>query len=97
MTATETGPAVTPHRVDFVDKNNARCLLFSLLEKITGSGSSNPYKHFHEIGTANTEERHLGFARNRTSQQGLARSRGSDQQTPFRNSAAKLREFFRVF
>src|SRR5262252_4814590 len=97
MTATEAGATVTPNGIDFVNKDDARRLLFPLLEKITDSGSSDADKHFHEIGTANTEERHPGFARNRTGQQGLARSRGTHQQTPFGNSAAKLGEFFRIF
>src|SRR5262249_38406369 len=53
--------------------------------------------HFYEIGTADTEERNPGFARDGASQQGLARSRRSHEQTPFGNSAAESREFFRLF
>jgi hypothetical protein len=37
IAATEAGSAVTPNRVDFVDKNDARRLLFALNEKVTDS------------------------------------------------------------
>jgi hypothetical protein len=97
MAATEACSAVTPNRVDFVDKDDARRLLFALNEKVTDSGSSDADEHFYEIGTADTEERDSGFARDGTSQQGLASSRGPHEQTPFGNSAAKFREFFRIF
>src|ERR671924_885864 len=97
MAATEAGAAVTPDRVDFVDENDARCLLFALNEKVTDSRSSDADEHFYEIRTADTEERHPGFARDGASQQGLASSRGPHEQTPFGNSAAELGEFFRIF
>src|SRR5262250_2948988 len=97
MAATQAGSAVTPHCVDFVDKDDARRPLFALNEKVTDSGSADADEHFYEIGTADTEEWDTGFARDGTSQEGLASSRGSYEQTPFGNSAAKFREFFRVF
>src|SRR5215475_2272472 len=97
MPATEAGSAVTPDRVDFVDKDDARSSLFALHEKVPNSGSSNTDEHFYKIGTADTEERYPGFTRNGTSQEGLAGSRRPHKQTSFGNSAAKLREFFRLF
>jgi hypothetical protein len=97
IAAAEAGSAVTPNRVNFVDKYDARRVLFALNEKVADSGSSDTDKHFYKIGTADAEERDSGFARDGTSQQGLASSRGSHEQTPFGNSAAKFREFFRIF
>jgi len=97
IAATEAGSAVTPNRVDFVDKDDARRVLFALNEKVTDSGSPNTDEHFYKIGTADAEERDSRFARDGPSQQGLASSRGPHEQTPFGNSAAKFREFFRIF
>src|SRR5262245_20867018 len=97
MTATETRSSVTPNRVDFVDKDNARSSLFALHEKVSNTGSSDTDEHFYKIGTADTEERYPGFTRNGTSKKGLAGSRRPHKQTSFGNSAAKLRKFFRIF
>jgi hypothetical protein len=68
MATTEAGSAVASNRIDFVDKDDARRLLFALNEKVTYSGRSDADEHFHEIGTADTEERNSGFARDGTSQ-----------------------------
>src|SRR5215470_206731 len=97
MAATQARSAVTPNRVDFVDKNDTRRLLFALNEKVTDSGSSDADEHFYEIGTADAEKRDSGFARDGTSQQGLASSRGAHEQAALGNSTAKLRESFWVF
>src|SRR5215510_8426941 len=97
MPATEAGSAVASDRVDFVDKDDARSFLFALREKVPDSGSSNADEHFYKIGTADTEERDPSFACDGASQQGLAGSRRPHEQTPFGNSAAKSREFFRIF
>jgi hypothetical protein len=94
IAATEAGSAVTPDGVDFVDKNDARGLLFALNEKVTDSGSADADEHFYKIGTADTEERDPGFPRDGASQQRLAGSRGSHEQAPFGDSTAESREFF---
>src|SRR5262245_1731119 len=96
MAATEASAAVTPDGVDFVNKDDARRLPFALKEQITNTRGTDPDEHFYEIGTTDAEERDPGFARDGTRQQRLAGSRGSHEQTPFGNSAAKFREFFRI-
>ncbi len=97
IAATEAGAAVTPDGVDFVDKNDARRLLFALNEQIANTRCTDADEHFYEIGTTDGEERDPGFARDGASQQGLASSRRPHEQTSFGNSAAEFREFFRIF
>ena len=97
IAAAEAGAAVTPDCVDFVDKNDARRLLFALNEQIANPRCADADEHFNEIGTTDAEERHPGFARDGASQQRLASSRRPDEQTSFGNSAAEFREFFRIF
>src|ERR1700736_1373420 len=60
--ATETGAAMASHRVDFVDEDDARSILLSLLEKNTHAARANAHKHFDEVRTRNGEEWHIGFS-----------------------------------
>ncbi len=75
MAATEAGAAMTPDGVDFVDEDDAGRLLLALNEQIAHTRRADADEHFDEIGTADAEERHPGFARDGTSQQSLAGSR----------------------
>ncbi len=50
MTAAQTGAAMPPDGVDFIDKNNAGGVLFSLLEEIAHTGGADADKHFDEVG-----------------------------------------------
>src|SRR5439155_20373334 len=47
------------------------------------------YEHFHEVGAGNGEERHVGFAGDRTREQGLAGAGRSDEQHAARNATAE--------
>ena len=59
MSATEAGAAMSPNRIDFIDKNDAGRVLFALFEKISNSGSADTDKHFNKIGTADAEKRNF--------------------------------------
>ena len=50
--------------IDFIDKDNAGRMFFALLKKVTNTGRSDADKHFHEIRSADTEERHIGLTGN---------------------------------
>ena len=62
---TEAGATVTSNRVNFVDKYNARRFLLALNEQIANPRCADTDEHFDEVGTADAEERHSGFAGDR--------------------------------
>ena len=95
--AAEACAAVAPDRVNFVDEDDAGRILLALLEKIANAARADAHEHLDEIRTRNREEWNVRFARNRASQQSLARSRRPDEQHAFRNAPAELLEFLRIF
>ena len=95
MTAADARTALAADRIDLIDKDNTRRILFGLVEQVSDSGRTDTDEHFHEIGTADGEERYARFACRRLGNIGLTGSRRTDQQNPFRDSGAKLLVFFR--
>src|SRR4051794_40806592 len=49
MSAAETSAAVPSDRVDFIDKDNARRILFALLEQVAHAARTHAHKHFDEV------------------------------------------------
>src|SRR5262249_61960865 len=81
--------------VDFVDENDAGCILLTLLKQVAHSARADAYEHFDEVRTGDGKERNIGLAGNCTCQQGLAGSRRSNQKNALGNPSAKLLEFLR--
>ena len=96
VTATQTCAAMATNRIDLVNKNDARRLLFSLLEHVAHARRADADEHLDEIGTRDREEWHLGLAGNRLGEQGLAGTRRTDHQHAARNLAAEFGELARV-
>src|SRR5215469_705590 len=82
--------------IDFVDEDNAGSILLALLEQVADTAGAHADKHFYEIRTRNREEWYTRFAGNRPCQQRLTRSRRSDQQNAFGNTAAELLKLLRL-
>ena len=95
MTAADARTALAADRIDLIDKDNTRRILFGLVEQVSDSGRTDTDEHFHEIGTADRKERYARFACRRLGNIGLTGSRRTDQQNTFRDSSAKLLVFFR--
>ena len=76
-------------RVDFVDEDDARRVLLGLLEHVAHAARADADEHFDEVRTRNGEEGHVGFARDRARDQGLAGAGRADQQYTARNLAAQ--------
>ena len=60
---------VTAHRVDFIDKDDARRVLFGLLKHVTHAACADADEHFNKVRTRNGEERHVRFTGNRAGEQ----------------------------
>ena len=88
--------AMAPDRVDFVDEDDAGRVLLRLLEHVAHAARADADEHLDEVGARNGEERHVGFARDRASGQGLAGARRADQQHAARNTTAQFLELLRV-
>ena len=96
VSAAQASAAMTSHRIDLVDEDNAGSVLLALLEKIAHAAGADANKHLHKIRTRNREERNIRLARNRAGQQRLARSRRPNQQHALRNASAQLLELLRL-
>src|SRR5260370_36101409 len=96
MSAAHAMPAVTTYRVNFVDENDARRGLLSLLKHVADARGTDADEHLHEIRAADGEERHVSFTREGASQQGLASARRADHQHALGNTATEFLKFFRV-
>ena len=96
VTAAHAVAAMTTDRVDFIDENNARRGFLSLLEHVAHARCADADEHLDEIRTADGEERNVCFAGDGAGEQGLTRSRRTDEQYAFRNAAAEFLKFFRI-
>src|SRR6186713_2923788 len=83
---------MTTDRIDLVDEHDAGSVLLALLEEVTDARCTNADEHLDEIGTADGEERYVGFAGNGARQQRLAGSRGAHQEDALRDAATELLE-----
>ena len=60
-----------------------------LREEVAHTGRADAHEHLDEVGPAQAEEGHPGFARHRLGQQGFARPGGPDEQHPLGDRAAQ--------
>jgi len=72
MTAAKSCAPLAAYGVYFIDKYDTGSIFVALLKQVTYAAGPHAHKHFHEIGPADTEERDVGFARNRLGKQRLA-------------------------
>ncbi len=82
--------------IDFVNEDDARCVLFGLLEHVANAARADTDEHFNEVGTGNGEERHICLTRNRACQKRFTSSRGANQKHTARDLATKTLEFLRI-
>src|ERR1700758_3857899 len=87
---------MTPHRIDFVDKNNAGSIFLSLLKQIAHAARAYAHEHLHKVRTGGGKKWNIRLARNCPSQQELASSRRTDEQHALRNTPAQLLELLRL-
>ena len=78
--------------VELVDEDDARRMAARVLEQLADARGADAGVHLDEVRAAREQERHLGFAGNRSRQQRLAGARRADQQHALRNAAADRRE-----
>src|ERR1700730_16191233 len=96
MAAADAMPAMPADRVNLVDENNAGRGFLALFEHVAHARGADTDEHLDEIRTADREERHVGFARDRARQQRFAGTRRSDQQNTLWNATAELLKLLRI-
>ena len=96
VAATQARAAMTPHRVDFVDEDDARRILLRLLEHVAHAARADADEHFDEVGARNREERHVRLTGDRARGQRLAGARRADEQHAAGNASAELLELLRI-
>src|SRR5688572_31335396 len=96
MTTAKARAAMASDGVDLVDENDAGRVLLRLLEHVANARGAHAHEHLDEVGARYREERHLGFAGDRTCEQRLAGAGRADHQHALGNLAAELLELARV-
>ena len=86
---------MTPDGVDFIDKDDAGCVLLGLIEHVAHARGAHAHEHLDEIRTGDGEKRDLGLAGDGPGKQGLAGAGRPGQQHPARNTSAEFLEFGR--
>ena len=90
MTAHQgTDAARFPQGIQLIDEDDAGGLRLRLREEVAHTGRADAHEHLDEVGPAQAEEGHPGFARHRLGQQGFARPGGPDEQHPLGDRAAQ--------
>ena len=84
--------AGAPHRVDFIDEDEAGGVLLGVGEHAAHAGGAHAHEHFHEIGAGDGIEGDSRLAGDGLCQEGLSRAGGADQQDAPGDSAAQPSE-----
>ena len=77
--ATQSRTTLTTDGVNFVDEDNARCTLASLVEQVSHTACPDADEHFDKFGSRDPEKRHAGFACHGACQKRFARARRPDE------------------
>src|SRR5690625_7408086 len=93
VATTVAAAAMATNGVNFVNKDDARCLLFGLIEHIPHSGGAHTDKHLHKVRARDGEKWHVGFPGDGFGQQGFTGTRSTRHQHAARDSAAELLKF----
>ena len=96
VSAAETGATMAAHGVDFVDEDDAGCVLLALLEEVADAACTDADEHLDKVGTGDGEERHVGLTGHGTGKQRLAGSRRSDEKHALGDAPAELLELLRL-
>ena len=94
--AGESAAAAAADGVDFIQEDDAGAVVLGLLEEIAHAAGADADEHFDEIGTADAEERAVGFAGDGLGEQGFAGAGFADQQDAAGDSTAQALEFLGV-
>ena len=96
VAAAEPRAALAADRVDFVDENDRRTLLFRSLKQVANACRTDADEHFHEVRARHGNERHASLAGNRARYQRLSGTGRTYEQDSLRNPSANLSELARL-
>ena len=84
-----TDPARLAQGIQLVDEDDAGGARLRLREEVTHAGRADADEHLDEVGAAQAEEGHPGFAGHRLGEEGFAGAGGADQQHALGDLAAE--------
>ena len=97
MAAADSGTAVSADCINFINKDDGRCIFLCLFKQIPHTGCTHADKHFHKVRTGDGEERTAGLSRNGSCQQGFTSTRRPHEQNALRNPCADFSVFPGIF
>src|SRR5262249_50325618 len=89
--------AAAPHRVDLVDKDDARRNAFCLVEQVADATGSDADEHLHEFGARDIEEGDAGFTSHGAGEERFACAGWADQQYTMRQVGAERGKLLGIF
>ena len=95
-TTGETRTAATAHRIDFIEEDDARAVVFGLFEKIANSTGTHADKHLDEVRTGDGEERNIRLPRDGLGKQCFTGAGFTHQQHAAWDSATEPLKLFRI-
>ena len=96
MTAAQTCAALTAYRVDLVNKDDRRSLLFRLLKQVADTAGADAHIQLHKIGTGDGEKLYPGLTGNGLGNQGFTGSGRAHQQDALGNARAQSGVFLGI-
>ena len=96
VAAAQARAAMASYRVNFINEYDAGGIFLALFEQITHPARAYSYEHFDKVRAGNREERNIGFACNRPSQQRFTCARRSNQQNSLGNPPTQFLELLRL-
>lgn len=92
VTAAQARAALSADRVDFVDENDTRHIVFRLVEQVAHTRRADADEHFDKVTAAYAEKRHVRLACDRFCKQRLTGARRTNEQNALGNSRADIDE-----
>src|SRR5690625_2351583 len=62
MTTAKASTTLPTYSVNFIDKNNTRCIFLRVFKQIANTGGTDPYEHFYEVRSTDGKEWNARFS-----------------------------------
>ena len=96
VTAAHSRAAVTADGVDFVDEDDAGCMLLALLEEVANTACADAHEHLDEVGAGDAEEGHASFACDGAGEESLAGTWRADHEHALGDAPAEPLELLGI-
>ena len=97
MTTAHAVTTMTTDRVNLINEDQTRSVLFALFKHIANTAGTHTDEHFDKVRSADGEEWNVRLTGNRTSEKGLTRSRRAYHENTFGDFSSNFTKSLRIF